>query len=575
MSSCREGIGEVTEVGSYESALGFNYLLWLECDAGELKWAVFCLYLCLVGLYFYLLGTTADGYLSPTLGVICTRLRLSPELAGVTLLAFGNGSPDVVTSVACIANGTSALGLSALLGAGLFLLTVILGSVAVASPQVIEVQRAAVLRDIGFFALTIVWIIVAVNLKFDVTALGGVSFMALYAGYVVCVFFMESWRKKQIKSRRSNEEPLVGVSSAFWHAGDSGSERQPDTGYEFVTNMGEEQSLELSPLSSDAPSEENTASGVPSPPIVIDDYIPAPPVPVVYTSFDETSGEDGEDLARRRHDMTNFFWRSLQIKSAGHKVIYEWRSRSGFDLVWWVFELPFNLVRSLTIPCIIEDEWSKPITVLNPCMCCIFLLFVVGGFEEFNRVIIIILVSSSACCSILFQFLLHQSQPPRGVLSGVLLALAFTCCVGWIFLVANELVAVLSTLGYVVGMNYSILGLTVLAMGNSAGDWFANTAISRAGMANMAVAGCFGAPLLNILLGLGCSFFIVSFQKPPAEPLGFDRHSLISSVFILLTLGVLLVALQMNKYVVPGFLPKILFAIYLMYLALSVIAVFV
>ena len=48
----------------------------------------------------------------------------------------------------------------------------------------------------------------------------------------------------------------------------------------------------------------------------------------------------------------------------------------------------------------------------------------------------------------------------------------------------------------------AILGLTVLAIGNSVGDWVADTAVARAGQPGMGVASCFGSPLLNDVLGL-------------------------------------------------------------------------
>lgn len=46
----------------------------------------------------YLLGSTADEYLVNSLQFISQKLRLSETLAGVTLLALGNGAPDVISS---------------------------------------------------------------------------------------------------------------------------------------------------------------------------------------------------------------------------------------------------------------------------------------------------------------------------------------------------------------------------------------------------------------------------------------------------------------------------------------------
>ena len=47
----------------------------------------------------YNLGSTADMYLSPALEVISDKLSCSESLAGVTLLALGNGAPDVFASL--------------------------------------------------------------------------------------------------------------------------------------------------------------------------------------------------------------------------------------------------------------------------------------------------------------------------------------------------------------------------------------------------------------------------------------------------------------------------------------------
>ncbi len=54
----------------------------------------------------------------------------------------------------------------------------------------------------------------------------------------------------------------------------------------------------------------------------------------------------------------------------------------------------------------------------------------------------------------------------------------------------------------------AILGLTVLAIGNSVGDWVADTAVARAGKPGMGVASCFGSPLLNDVLGLSVALIV-------------------------------------------------------------------
>ena len=46
-----------------------------------------------------------------------------------------------------------------------------------------------------------------------------------------------------------------------------------------------------------------------------------------------------------------------------------------------------------------------------------------------------------------------------------------------------------------------VLGLTVLAWGNSVGDMSTNMAMARKGLANMAMTACYAGPVFNLLVG--------------------------------------------------------------------------
>ena len=59
----------------------------------------------------YNLGSTADMYLSPALETISDKLSCSESLAGVTLLALGNGAPDVFASLSAGGTDESAVNL--------------------------------------------------------------------------------------------------------------------------------------------------------------------------------------------------------------------------------------------------------------------------------------------------------------------------------------------------------------------------------------------------------------------------------------------------------------------------------
>ena len=92
----------------------------------------------------------------------------------------------------------------------------------------------------------------------------------------------------------------------------------------------------------------------------------------------------------------------------------------------------------------------------------------------------------------------RHDRPP--VFYPAFVVLGFVVVVAWLDLVANEVVAIIETIGVILGISTSILGLTVVAFGNSVGDLVADTAAARGADARMAVASCFGSPLLNDLL---------------------------------------------------------------------------
>lgn len=81
--------------------------------------------------------------------------------------------------------------------------------------------------------------------------------------------------------------------------------------------------------------------------------------------------------------------------------------------------------------------------------------------------------------------------------------LGFLVAISWIATIATEVVSVLKTLGVIMDISDSLLGLTVFAVGNSLGDLVADITVARLGYPVMALSACFGGPMLNILLGVG------------------------------------------------------------------------
>lgn len=118
--------------------LGFTKTYY--CDLNESSLALVIFLVLFIIIAFQMLSSTAENYLSPALAKISTSLNCTQTLAGVTLVALGNGAPDVLT--AAIAGGSDDtddidFAIGSLFGAGLFVTSVTIARVITKSPKLI------------------------------------------------------------------------------------------------------------------------------------------------------------------------------------------------------------------------------------------------------------------------------------------------------------------------------------------------------------------------------------------------------------------------------------------------------
>ena len=152
-------------------------------------------------LLFRILGSTAEEFFSPGLEMMSLKLGLPERFAGVTLLALGNGAPDVASTVNAILNDRKngyKMALGELLGSGLVASTVIVGAVAFVANGV--VCRGALVRDVAIFIATMVVVYLAFN---DGTITTG-KFMLL--SDCISPMFVLSWLPISIIERLSFRE---------------------------------------------------------------------------------------------------------------------------------------------------------------------------------------------------------------------------------------------------------------------------------------------------------------------------------------------------------------------------------
>ncbi|GAA6000166.1 hypothetical protein JCM10207_007886 [Rhodosporidiobolus poonsookiae] len=167
-------------------------------------------------------------------------------------------------------------------------------------------------------------------------------------------------------------------------------------------------------------------------------------------------------------------------------------------------------------------------------------------------------------------------EDPRHPGRVTLCFLGFAIAMVWILMIVNEVVGVLLTIGHIFGISDAILGLTIFAMGNSLGDLVANATVARMGYPSMAIAACFGGPMLNILLGVGLSgTYLIAFRSPvdePGKPIVIDmgRTLLVSGVGLFAILLGTLIAVPLNKFRMSKRVGAALIAAYSVVLSINI-----
>ena len=127
-------------------------------------------------------------------------------MAGVTFLAFGNGSPDVFSTFAAMSTNSGSLAVGELFGAAGFITAVVSGSMALIRP--FHVARKSFIRDVGFFVVAAAFSMVFLwDGRLDIWEC--VAMVLFYVFYVAFVVVWHWWFGRR-RRRREKEAAARG-----------------------------------------------------------------------------------------------------------------------------------------------------------------------------------------------------------------------------------------------------------------------------------------------------------------------------------------------------------------------------
>ncbi len=497
------------------SLLNYPSLLYCTSSYPAIPTTLLLLYL----LYLLnLLATTADNYFVVQLQTLSAMLNLSDDVAGVTLLALGNGAPDVFTAISGLSQSDFQLALSDLLGGGIFINTIVLGAVILVTPSAsMEVSPKPFLRDLCMYVLC-TSAIFFFCLDGHVELVEALGFIAAYVMYIVVVLIVPT---------------------------------------------------------SDPDEPEGEASSIPDYASLEADLLPPNPI-------DDPDSRSAERSSLRQYSTASHFSHHAHpplpndTRMLGIEDVPD-RSEDGVVawLLWWA-EYPISILRHLSIPSS-DPFWNRRrriYSALSPILGLQLVTLAIFGFEGFDstttlfglNISLIAFVVGSLFSVLIYKFSNDSTKPS---FFGISVGFAFMMSVVWLDLLANEIVGILETFGILMDVSTSVLGLTVLAWGNSIGDLVADTATAKAGKVKTAVASCFGSPLLSALVGLGLALTITTAGDGEVKT-SIDTQNFVAICTLLFVLASSLVTFIKFNYRPPRSYAYVLFGIYLVFMAVSV-----
>ncbi|CAL9161109.1 unnamed protein product [Musa hybrid cultivar] len=447
-------------------------------------------------LHFYFLVSAARDHFTPVVTRLVAHLRLSPSMAAVTLLALGNGSPDLFASVAALRGGHPRTGLAAILSAGAFVSAFVVGAVAILAGP-FPLDPGPFVRDV-FFYLVAASALFYVYLSAEIFLWQAVGFILFYIFFVGFVFWM-------------------------------------DLGVDGTTDKNGELEMGLA--------------------------------------------VEGEQEAWKKKDFFTDTADKESERPVGNieEVESAWSLHRVLRKVTQIWAVPVSTLLKLTVPS--PSEWSRFYISANIGLCPLILLYSLSSFIALDRQIVFLIpqirlpiwsvVVLTSFSLALVHFIFERDPPEKDCISGTLVA--FMMSVFWISTMAGELLNCLETIGIITKLPPAILGLTVLAWGNSVGDLVADVALAKAGQPAMAMAGCFAGPMFNMLVGLGTAMVIETASVyPVAYELRFHVGIVIAFVFLLLSLMGSLLVVTWFRFRVPRFWGFCLVGLYLLFTVMSI-----
>ncbi|KAK8783404.1 hypothetical protein V5799_010233 [Amblyomma americanum] len=507
--------------------MGFvNYLEVIYCLLGpehyveSLLLTVAWLLVLFVGL-----GVTSGDFLTPALFVISKTLHMSQNMAGVTLLAFGNGSPDIFAALAGVRQGSYELVIGGLIGGGIFVTTVVAGSVFLTEP--FKLAARPFTRDCVFYFSAAAW---AFYLFYtgEITMMHAIGFICLYCVYMTLVvvsgiLYQRYLAKEQDCKQRDQEKACQDEKPAKNETGVVATETtfngrraildDPERSYVVpiafrYLNTEPHYDDEVVAKSNTEPESGEGIYYINLGADSLEEEVDVDTLTIVVDKPRRSSSVDKTPcIVEEKEEYSTGL--VLDVINKLLSVNLDEKEKEPFLMyLVSIFKIPVFFALAITTPVVDltkkNNNWCRPLNVIHCVTVPVFLVFVFGlGQVEIGGQVPLWTVVAAAGALIGTVVFLTSENDKAPKYHYAFAYAGFFVGVVWIYVISMEIVVLLQAVGIVFRISDAILGLTILAWGNGLLDFLANVNIARKGYPRMSISACFGTPCLTLLLGVG------------------------------------------------------------------------
>ena len=403
-------------------------------------------------ILFYLLSDTSNNFLGFSLTKIVDKLKINQNIAGVTILAFGNGASDVISSLVA-SNEIEGLefAIGSLIGGGMFITSFVFGLVIYYGNN-LSVNSEFYNRDIILYIISVVYLVLIcfygkINL--------GVSF-----GFIIIYNFnkIEDIKNTDIDLENNAIELITGSSYSSIGGNDNpkiilSKEGINDNITNKLEGISTDKNEEREEVSIDSEISTSTSNNS-----KIEKSIIAAQIgnDIKDNIKEQILLQVKEELLYNDKTVSKILDDNIQqLKIKVKKYYYNYKdSNWDDDAFYWklyyiLLDCPFTLIRELTIPIYEDKKWNKIKFCLNPLCQFIFFTYTLNLYDYFlENVFSLILILTILILLTIFLLSKVDENTPKKY-EYIIIIFTFIMSLFWLWFVANILISILQTIGLI------------------------------------------------------------------------------------------------------------------------------